>query len=229
MASDNRLLAALSKKEWAAIEDHLEHVSLKARQILQQSGRKARHVYFPTNGVVSMVNEDTPGEVVEVATIGRQGMAGIQVLLRGDEMPSRCVVQVPGEGFRMVCALQKLTDENEKFRTLLLRYALALMNCIAQSTACNRYHEVQERCARWLLQTHDRVDGDTFQLTQEFLSQMLGVNRPTVSVAAGMLQEAGLISYTRGVITVKKRKGLEDASCACYRNITREYDRLLGQ
>jgi CRP-like cAMP-binding protein len=227
-ASDNQLLAALSKKDWAAIEGDFEPVSLNARLVLQEPGQKVRHVYFPTDGVVSMINEQTPGEVVEVATIGREGMSGIHVFLRGDEMPSRCIVQVPGEGFRMrPRTFLKLADQNERFRTLLSRYALALMNQIAQSTACNRFHEVQERCARWLLQTHDRVDGDTFQLTQEFLAQMLGVNRPTVSVAAGMLQQAGLISYTRGVITVKKRKGLEEASCSCYRTITREYDRLL--
>jgi CRP-like cAMP-binding protein len=119
-------------------------------------------------------------------------------------------------------------DVSPNFRTLMMRYTLAVLNQIAQSTSCNPLHEVQERCARWLLQTHDMVDGDSFSLTQEFLAQMLGVHRPTVTVAAGMLQSAGLIEYTRGKITVVNRKGLEAASCPCYRIIRREYDRLLG-
>jgi CRP-like cAMP-binding protein len=115
-----------------------------------------------------------------------------------------------------------------EFQKLLLRYTMALLNQIAQITSCNRLHEVQERCARWLLQTHDRVDSDAFPLTQELLAQMLGVHRPTVTIAAAMLQKAGLIRYTRGQIAVVNRKGLEAASCSCYRTIKDEYDRLLG-
>jgi len=113
-------------------------------------------------------------------------------------------------------------------RPLLLRYTMALLNQVAQVTSCNRLHEVQERCARWLLQTHDRVDSDSFPLTHEFLAQMLGVHRPTVTVAAGMLHKAGLIAYTRGSITIIDRKGLEAASCSCYRVIAAEYERLLN-
>ena len=124
--------------------------------------------------------------------------------------------------------LQLALPRTPGLQKLLLRYTMALLNQIAQSTSCNRVHEVQERCARWLLQTHDRVDSDSFLLTQEFLAQMLGVHRPTVTIAAAMLQKAGLIQYSRGRITVVDRKGLEAASCSCYRTIQDEYDRLLG-
>ena len=124
--------------------------------------------------------------------------------------------------------LERALGRTPALHNLLLRSTMALLNQVAQSTSCNRLHEVQERCARWLLQTHDRVDGDSFPLTQEFLSQMLGVHRPTVTVAASMLHKAGLIDYSRGRITIVDRKGLETASCSCYRIIKDEYDRLLS-
>jgi CRP-like cAMP-binding protein len=143
-------------------------------------------------------------------------------------MPSRAFVQVPGEAFRLRAeAFRNLVKRNLAFQALLMRYTLALVNQIAQSASCNRLHEVHERCARWLLQTHDRVTSDSFPLTQEFLGQMLGARRPTVSVAAGMLQKRGLIQYSRGVISILDRKGLERASCPCYGFITREYQRLM--
>jgi CRP-like cAMP-binding protein len=181
-------------------------------------------------GVLSMVNEPNPGDIVEFATIGPEGFTGLPLLLGSDTMPSRVLVQIPGEGFRVTKADFLATVEaHQEFRTFLMRYTLALMSQIAQGTSCNRLHEVQERCARWLLQTHDRVDDDSFPLTQEFLAQMLGVHRPTVTVAAGMLQKAGLIDYTRGRIRVQDRRGLEAASCPCYRFITDEYARLVGR
>jgi CRP-like cAMP-binding protein len=123
---------------------------------------------------------------------------------------------------------KKVLKATPKLQQIILRYTLALLNQVAQSAACNRVHTVDERCARWLLMTHDRVKQDTFPLTQEFMAQMLGVHRPTISVAAAMLQKAGLIHYVRGVITIRDRKGLERASCACYRSINKEYDRLLN-
>lgn len=177
-----------------------------------------------------MVNEPNPGEIVEFATIGSEGMAGFPVLLGASSMPSRSLVQVPGEGFRMrAAALRQMLEDSPESRDLLLRYTMALVVQIAQVTSCNRLHEVQQRCARWLLQTHDRVDSDTFPLKQEFLAQMLGVHRPSVSVAAGILQREGLIQYSRGQITVLDRKGLERASCSCYGFINKEYDRLTGR
>src|SRR5262249_39596239 len=153
--------------------------------------------------VASLVNEPETGDVVELATIGPEGMVGFPVLLKTRSVPSRAIMQIPGEGLRMKASeLERALQRTPTLHNLLLRSTMALLNQIAQGASCNRLHEVQERCARWLLQTHDRVDGDSFPLTHEFLSQMLGVHRPTVSVAAAMLQKAGLIDYTRGQVTI---------------------------
>jgi CRP-like cAMP-binding protein len=227
LTQKNVLLAAVSEEVRAELR--LEPVTLAFKDVLSEPNMAIDAAYFPTSGVLSMVNEPSPGEIVEIATIGCEGFTGLPLLLGADRMPSRVLAQIPGEGFRIdkshfVAAI----EANPGLRDLLMRYALALMGQIAQSTSCNRLHEVQERCARWLLQTHDRVDGDAFPLTQEFLAQMLGVHRPTVTVAAGMLQKAGLISYSRGSVRVLDRTGLEAASCPCYRFITQEYDRLIG-
>jgi len=228
MTRSNKLLKTLSAKSIKASGNALEPVDLPLGRVLHESGKKITHVYFPAVGVASIVNEPTPGQVVEVATIGNEGMVGLPILLGVESMPSRAFMQVPGNGFRLTTReFRKLLKREPKFHKLLLRYNLAVLNQIAQSVSCNRLHEVHERCARWLLQTHDRVEGDVFQLTQEFLGQMLGVHRPTVSVAAGMLQRAGMIDYSRGTITIRDRKGLEKASCPCYKIIVRDYERLL--
>lgn len=229
MVIRNRLLAAVPALELETFGGELEEVPLSFKEVLYEPNGAIAHAYFPLRGVVSMVNEPNPGDIVEFGTIGHEGMVGLPLLLGNEAMPSRALVQVPGEALRMSArAFRQTVESNPEFRMLLMRYTMALFNQIAQSASCNRLHEVQERCARWLLQTHDRADGDSFPLTHEFLAQMLGVHRPTVSVAAGMLQKAGLISYVRGVITILDRKGLEAASCACYGVIAREYDRLLN-
>lgn len=229
MSATNKLLAKLPREELEAISPELEPVQLELKQVLHSPFEPIEHVFFITRGVASLVNEPETGEIIELATIGPEGMVGFPVLLGTDSVPSRALMQIPGAGLRMTAAdLQRALPRTPVLHKLLLRYTMALLNQIAQGTACNRLHEVQERCARWLLQTHDRVDGDSFPMTQEFLSQMLGVHRPTVSVAAAMLQKAGLIDYMRGQITVADRKGLEAASCSCYRIIREEYDRLLN-
>jgi CRP-like cAMP-binding protein len=229
MALRNALLARLARSELEKISPDLEPVEMPFKKVVCEPGEAIRHVYFMTKGVLSMVNEPNPGEVVEFATIGREGMFGVPVLLGTTSIPSRAVVQVPGEALRMsVANFRRGIERSSDLNKLLLRYTMALLNQIAQITSCNRLHEVQERCARWLLQTHDRLESDSFPLTHEFLAQMLGVHRPTVTVAAGMLQKAGLIDYTRGVLRVVDRKGLEQASCTCYRLINGEYERLLN-
>lgn len=229
MSATNKLLAKLPREELEAISPELEPVQLELKQVLHSPFEPIEHVFFITRGVASLVNEPETGEIIELATIGPEGMVGFPVLLGTDSVPSRALMQIPGAGLRMTAAdLQRALPRTPVLHKLLLRYTMALLNQIAQGTACNRLHEVQERCARWLLQTHDRVDGDSFPMTQEFLSQMLGVHRPTVSVAAAMPQKAGLIDYMRGQITVADRKGLEAASCSCYRIIREEYDRLLN-
>ena len=229
MPTGNNLLDSLPRKLFSAHQKSLEPIKLKFKLILHQPDRKIDYVYFPTSGVVSMVNEPNPGEIVEIATIGREGMAGLPVILEAGSMTARALVQVPGAGFRMkATAFRKLIDGSRPSRDLMLRYTMALFTQTAQTTSCNRLHEVQQRCARWLLQTHDRADCETFPLTQEFLGQMLGVHRPSVAIAAGMLQRRGLIKYSRGVFTVNDRKGLEQASCSCYGFIAQEYERLIG-
>jgi CRP-like cAMP-binding protein len=226
--SRNKLLEKLSPGDLREITAEMEEVELTFKFVLHAANSAISHIYFPTDGVVSVVNEPDDGEIVEIATVGSEGFVGFPVLLGASSIPSTALVQVAGRGLRMkVAGFRRAIQRFPKFNALLLRYTMALLNQIAQSTSCNRLHEVQERCARWLLQTHDRVDGDSFELTQEFLSQMLGVHRPTVSIAAGMLQKAGLIEYSRGVITIVDRKGLEAASCNCYRLIADEYKRLL--
>jgi CRP-like cAMP-binding protein len=230
MTRRNKLLAKLTREELEIVSAHLEHVELPLKRVLHTPLEPIQYLYFPTRGVISMVNEPETGDIVEFATIGFEGMAGFPLVLGSNSVPSMAIVQIPGEGLRMKAAhLQSAMQRVPGLQKLLLRYTMALLNQIAQGTSCNRLHEVQERCARWLLQTHDRVEGDTFPLTQEFLAQMLGVHRPTVTVAAATLQKAGLIQYSRGQITIADRKGLEAASCSCYRIISDEYERLLEE
>jgi CRP-like cAMP-binding protein len=225
----NKLLAMLPRNELEAISPDLEPMQLTLNYVMHAPFEPITHVYFITRGVASMVNEPDSGEIVEFATIGSEGMVGFPVFLATSSVPSRAMMQIPGDALRMKTSdFHRAIGRTPKLHNLLLRYTMALLNQVAQSTSCNRLHEVQERCARWLLQTHDRVDGDSFPLTHEFLAQMLGVHRPTVSVAAAMLQKAGLIDYTRGRITVVDRKGLEVAACSCYGIIKQEYDRLLN-
>jgi len=224
----NRLLNKLSARDLEQLLPYLAEIELPTKMVLSAPRERISHVYFPTSGVVSMVNEPETGEVVEFATIGPEGFVGFPVLLGASSIPSRAFVQVPGEALQMkVSDFGRAIEKLPKFNSLLMRSTMALLNQIAQGTSCNRLHEVQERCARWLLMTQDRVYDNTFPLTQEFLAMQLGVHRPTVSIAAGMLQKAGLIEYTRGVMTIVDRKGLEAAACNCYRLITSEYKRLL--
>jgi CRP-like cAMP-binding protein len=225
----NRILAALPPQETDALRPLLEAVQLTFRQDLYETNRPVEHVYFPHRGVVSMVNPISDGSVVEVATVGPEGMVGIPVFLGAERMASKAFVQIPGEGARIEAdAFREVIGRSPALNRLLLRYTLALMNQMAQNAACNRTHAVEERCARWLLMTQDRVGEATFPLTQEFLAEMLGVRRPTVSIAAGMLARAGLISYVRGQMTILDRPGLEAASCECYRVIAGEFERLVG-
>jgi CRP-like cAMP-binding protein len=230
ISTRNRLLAVLPRPELEKISPDLEPVELPFKQVLHEPGEEITHVYFVTRGVVSMVNEPDSGDIVEFATVGPEGMIGVPVLLGTLSMPSKAIVQLAGDALRLrTVEFRRALQLLPTLQPLLLRYTMALLNQVAQVTSCNRLHEVQERCARWLLQTHDRVKSDSFPLTQEFLAQMLGVHRPTVTVAAGILQKAGLIDYTRGSITIINRKGLEAASCNCYRIIAAEYERLLDR
>ncbi|MBK5188647.1 MAG: Crp/Fnr family transcriptional regulator [Gemmatimonadaceae bacterium] len=226
--SRNRILAALPPAELARITSELEPFPLPLNTVLYEANAPISHVYFPTSGCVSMVNVLEDG-AVEVGTIGYEGFAGLPLLLDDDRMPTRAFVQLTGASFRMVAStFQRSLPRNPTFARLLNRHCLALFNQAAQSVACNRLHALEARCARWLLMTHDRMRLESFTLTHEFLSYMFGVHRPAVTIAAGALQRAELIRYTRGRVTVLDRSGLEAASCVCYDVTRRNYDRLLG-
>jgi CRP-like cAMP-binding protein len=225
----NRLLAALPPEEMEVLRPDLEAVPLTYKHTLYEPNRPIEYVHFPHRGVVSLLTEMEDGTVVEVGTVGPEGMVGLPVFLDASTIAGRAFVQVPGEAARIEAGVfQRTLERTPRLRRLLSRYTLALVSLLAQNTACNRAHEVERRLARWLLITQDRVHGATFPLTQEFMAQMLGVSRPTVSIAAGILQKAGMISYARGSVTVTDRPGLEAASCECYRVIRRQFDRLVG-
>jgi CRP-like cAMP-binding protein len=225
----NRLLQVLPAAEYEWLQPHLKPVVLNVRDVLAEPGEPFSHVYFIETGVVSVVNR-MDGATVEVGTIGNEGMAGLSVFLDSGAVASQTFVQVAGHGKRVAADVFVTgADERPGLRRILNRYTQAFLTQVSQTASCNRVHELQERCARWLLMTHDRVGGaDTFMLTHEFLSFMLGVRRAGVTVAAGVLQKAGLIRYTRGKITVLDRDGLEEASCECYGVVRGHFDRLLG-
>ena len=227
--SPNRLLAALPPADYQRILPSLRVTPMKFKQVLQKHGEKVTTIYFPWGGVCSIVNVMQDGRMVEVATVGREGMVGITAFLGGDVPPGETFVQVPdGDGQAMpVEAFRSEVARNGPFRDLMNRWAQALTAMIMQSTACNGLHTVEERCARWLLMTHDRVDGNEFQLTHEFLAIMLGVRRPSVTLVMGTLHEAGVIDHGRKRTRIVDRRGLEAASCECYAVVKAQFDRLL--
>jgi CRP-like cAMP-binding protein len=227
---ENRLLESLSSGARDALARGAKKTSLGIRDQVFKTDDAITHVYFPLSGVISLVIRMSDGPVVEVATIGNEGFVGTSVVLGVERSPTEAFCQVPGQALVLpVEAFKHALSAHAELSDLALRYTQALIAQISQSTACNHLHSVQERMCRWLLMTHDRVDGEELQLTQDFLSQMLGVRRPSVTVVAGMLQQAGLIDYRRGRIKVLDREGLEKGSCECYHVMRREYDRLFGQ
>lgn len=204
----------------------LELVPTTARQMLYEPDKPIEHVYFPVDGVHSMLAE-VEGIEIEVGTVGNEGMTGLPVFLGTDSTPGRAFAQVPGQAYRLPAAeFKELIRKSPRVTAVLHRYTQALMVQISQGNACNRIHSNDQRCARWLLQTHDRVGRDEFQLKQEFLAQMLGVRRAAVSEVAGRLQDDGIIEYSRGVIKISDRARLEGLSCACYGVVRKEYDRM---
>jgi CRP-like cAMP-binding protein len=225
----NRILRSLPANEYAQLIPYVEVVRLRIGQVLHEPGDEMPYVYFPNHGVLSMLTILESGEAVEIATVGNEGMADLSVFLGLRSATSRLINQVPGEMLRLKPpAFLRLVEACPGLRAGLGLYMVAMFTLVSQTAACNRIHSLEERCARWILITHDRVDADTFPLTQEFLSTMLGVRRPSVTVAAGMLQHAGFITYSRGNMTVVDRAGLEGSACECYRIITEQFQRLPG-
>ena len=228
-AESNRLLRMLPVAEYAYLVPRLAVERLSLKQVLIEPGEPISDVYFPRDGVMSMIATEQEGGSVEVGTIGSEGFVGLPVLLGGEMAATRTFVQVEGEAWRMRAAdFTRILDERPRVRTSMLRYAQYYMDQLSQSVACNRLHTLDERCARWLLMTHDRVHGDTFELTHEFMSLMLGVRRAGVTVAMGLLQGAEIVRYTRGHVTVIDRPRLEEAACGCYHITRASLDRILG-
>ena len=225
---ENRLLTALPRDEHDRLLPHLEKVSLALRDILYEAHGPITHVFFPLRGVVSLVIMDS-GFTLEVGIIGNEGLVGTPLFLGADSSPTRAIAQIPGEALRMEAKVfQKEMRRNGPLHGMVQLYTQSMINQISQSIVCNHRHSVEKRMCRWLLMSHNRVGTDEFPLTHEFLAQMLGVRRPTVTAVAGTLHKAGLISYHRGRITVLDRTGLEAASCECYEVVTKELERLLG-
>jgi CRP-like cAMP-binding protein len=226
---DNRLLGLLSPSDYERLLPHLHRIPLEYRQSLYRANKPIGFVYFIETGVGSLVNTMANGDAAEVGTVGNEGMVGLPLVWGDDRAPTSVYVQVPGVGLRMKSALfARELARSASMRAVMLRYGHAFFNQVAQSAACNHFHSIQQRCCRWMLMTHDRMQSDQFLLTQEFLAMMLGVQRTGVSAAAGGLQRAGLIRYQRGNVTIVDRRGLERRSCECYRVSKKEFDRLLG-
>ena len=214
----NLLLAALPAADYVRVASRLELVPVRLRQLVHRAGEPLQHVHFPGGGFFSELTVLATGDMVEVATIGREGMAGWSAGLDGAAIPSATMVQSEME----ICHRLSVSDFKREmgrpgaFQTLINKYRQAIMGVIMQSTACNAVHSLEQRLARWFLMAQDRTDKDEFPLTQEFVAMMLGAARPTVSVVAGTLQKSGLVTYHRGRVRIVDRAGLEGASCECY-------------
>lgn len=227
-AGPNRLLALLPRKEYARLASRLQPVTLRLREPLYEADEPIRYVYFPLTGLVSLVIAMNERQV-EVATIGNEGMVGTPLLFGVDRSPAKAVSQVPAEALRMTArAFKTAIARPGRLRAIIGRYAQAMINQISQSVVCNQLHSVEQRMCRWLLMTRDSVGGDEVGLTHECLGQMLSARRSSVTVVAGILQRAGLITYNRGRIKIVDRTRLEAAGCDCYGMVRRQYERLLA-
>jgi CRP-like cAMP-binding protein len=225
----NRLLQALPPDTLAELWPQLEPVDLTLRQVLQVPEQSMPAAWFVETGLVSMIATLEDGDGAEVGMVGNDGMVGLPLLLDDDRDDLEGIVQVPGAGYRIPAeAFRDALDRLPELRRLLNRYALVHHGQVARTGACNGRHHIDQRLARWMLMAHDRTEGDTFPFTHEMIAMMLGVRRAGVTVAAGVLQKAGLIHYKGGRITVTDRPGLENASCECYGVVRRARDRLFG-
>ena len=224
----NSILKALADDSVALVIERGAFVRLALRQEIYESEQPIHDVYFPLNCVLSVVARMRDGSQIEIGTIGREGMSALPLLMGASSTPHVCYCQVRGDAIKIPAALfHELTAADPGFRQLLDRYFQAYVNMLGQLAACNRLHSVNERCARWLLMTRDRVDVDQLPLTQEFLAMMLGTGRSGVAIAAATFQQAGFIKYAHGTITILDRPGLENAACECYEVARAQFDGLL--
>jgi CRP-like cAMP-binding protein len=226
----NQLLAALPAADYERLLPHLEQVPLELGRALYEPGSQQGYVYFPTTSIVSMLYVMEDGSSAEIAIVGNEGVVGIALFMGGESTSSRAVVQSAGYGFRLRARVLKTEfGQGGDLQHLLLRYTQALITQMAQTAVCNRHHAVEQQLCRWLLLSLDRLSSNELTMTQELIANMLGVRREGVTEAAGKLQAAGLINYSRGKITVLDRPKLEARVCECYAVVKREYGRLLPQ
>ncbi len=224
----NRLLAALKPQDYERLKPHLQDVPMAQHQVLYEPGKPITRAYFPHDGFVSLVTAADEGPGIETATVGAEGVIGLPLLVTQMLSPSQAIVQVSGAAATMpVEPLQHALTESASMRALFGNYIHAFLGQVYQAVACNALHSAEERLAKWLLMSSDRTKGNGVPLTHEFLAEMLGVGRPTVSLIARTLQNAGLITYRRGLITVLDRPGLEETSCSCYDIVRRSFEQLL--
>jgi CRP-like cAMP-binding protein len=225
----NHLLAALPPSEFARIEPHLELVTMSLGDVLYESGGQLKHVYFPTDSIVSLLYVMEDGASAEIAVVGNEGILGISLFMGGETTPSRAVVQSKGFSYRMPAQHLKLEfNRAGPMMHLLLRYTQALITQMSQTAVCNRHHSVDQQLCRWLLLSLDRLDAEELTMTQELIANMLGVRREGVTEAAGKLRDFGIIQYSRGRIKVLDRPRLERHVCECYAVVKKEFDRLLS-
>jgi CRP-like cAMP-binding protein len=224
----NHLLAALPVEECQRLYPHLERVAMPLGKVLYESGNRLQHVYFPTNSIVSLLYIMNNGASAEIAVVGKEGLIGVALFMGGETMPNRAVVQSAGNAYRLPAKhLKQEFHRSGLLQQMLLRYTQALLTQMAQTAVCNRHHSVDQQLCRWLLLSLDRLSSHDLTMTQELIANMLGVRREGVTEAAGNLQKAGLIHYSRGRIRVVDRPGLEARVCECYQVVKREFDRLL--
>jgi len=224
----NIILLSISDSDYSSLRPHLEYVSLPNHLVLHEAGGKLEFAYFPNRGLISLVVVMKDGKTAEAGIVGNEGFTGTLAAVGLSGSPLRAVVQITGDGFRVaVGALQNTFESAPHLQLMLGRYAAVRGMQVAQTAACNRLHDVGQRLARWLLMTQDRVDSGSLPITHDFLATMLGTDRPTVSLAAGVLQRKKLIQYTRGAVKIVHRKKLEDAACECY-GVIQQYNGELG-
>ena len=228
-SNTNRLLAALPAEDYERLLPHLKPITFSLGEVVYESQGQMDHVYFPTSAHISLLYTMTDGMTAEVGLVGNEGLVGIALFMGGATTPNRAIVQGAGDAYRMQAqAMQEEFKKGGAFQLLLLRYTQALIIQISQTAVCNRLHTTEQRLCRWMLMTHDRTHKDELQMTHEFISNMLGIHREAVSLAAHRLQDKGMISYTRGRIKILDRDQLERCACECYQVVKGEYDRLLG-
>jgi CRP-like cAMP-binding protein len=224
----NIILLSTSDNDYSSLRPHLEYVNLPNHLVLHEAGGKLEFTYFPNRGLISLVVVMEDGKTAEAGIVGKEGFTGTPAAVGLRRSPLRAVVQITGDGFRVeVGALQNTLESAPHLQLMLNRYAAVRGMQVAQTAACNRLHDIGQRLARWLLMTQDRVDSGSLPITHDFLATMLGTDRPTVSLAAGVLQRKELIEYTRGAVKIVNRKKLEDSACECY-GVIQQYDGEIG-